>query len=383
MQMDLSLITTFLDLASTGSFSKTAKRIHITQSAASARIKALEDSLECRLFTRERNGAKLTDAGQQFLSYAIGINRLWQQGRHDVAIRAKGVERIGIGVHLCVWRRNALQWMQAMRQHDTGLWLRLETDYSEKLIELVSDGILDLAVAYIPQALPGLKVEELFEDELILVSSVPCSFSPKLSAGYVYVDWSYGYRQKHAEAFSKLFAFSNRDWQSRSRTRIYQGKWRLGAADLQHPVRQPAARPEPEWFDGADLGNTDDRIERRHRLELPGQGQRHAELQQLPELLDQDRGADHIHEQPDGFPARSAFPMPRTSSPAGPAAVHLQHHSRQLAARHHPQRRWRLLGHTNDGRDVQYTETAVDSVGASGSKADTITVVGNPTFSFN
>ena len=205
--MDLSLITTFLDLASTGSFSKTAKRIHITQSAASARIKALEDSLECRLFTRERNGAKLTDAGQQFLSYAIGINRLWQQGRHDVAIRAKGVERIGIGVHLCVWRRIALQWMQAMRQHDTGLWLRLETDYSEKLIELVSDGILDLAVVYIPQALPGLKVEELFEDELILVSSVPCSFSPKLSAGYVYVDWSYGYRQKHAEALTSFSPF--------------------------------------------------------------------------------------------------------------------------------------------------------------------------------
>ncbi len=204
--MDLTLISTFLDLASSGSFSRTAERVHITQSAVSARIKTLEQALDCRLFERDHNGAKLTEAGHRFLSYAKGINRLWLQGRQDVTLAADAISQIGAGIHVCLWRRLALQWMDEIRILIPDSRVRMEVDYSEVLSEFVEEGTLDLAVIYTPQALPGLKVEKLFEDKLVMVSDRAEAMSPRVAERYVYVDWSFGYRQKHAELLPELSA---------------------------------------------------------------------------------------------------------------------------------------------------------------------------------
>src|SRR5688572_11451408 len=50
-------------------FSQAAQDLHITQSALSQRIKALEDDLDLTLFTRMPRGVQLTDAGQRVLRY--------------------------------------------------------------------------------------------------------------------------------------------------------------------------------------------------------------------------------------------------------------------------------------------------------------------------
>ena len=197
--MDFVLIATFLDLASSGSFSRTAEHVHITQSAVSARIRSLEQALNCRLFTRNHNGAELTEAGQRFLSYATGINRLWLQGRQDAAMGTDQVSQIGAGIHVCVWRRLALPWMHAMRTEMPEIRLRMEIDYSEVLSQFAADGTLDFALVYTPRALPGLRAERLFEDLLVLVAHEPATLGEHLAHGYVYIDWSYGYRQRHAE----------------------------------------------------------------------------------------------------------------------------------------------------------------------------------------
>lgn len=202
--MDFALISTFLDLAETGSFSRTAERVHITQSAVSARIRTLEQALNCRLFERDHNGASLTEAGRRFLTYAKGIQRLWLQGQQDAAMGKDTVSQIGCGVHVCVWRRLTLPWMNAMRAAIPECRLRVEVDYSEVLSKFVEEGTLDLAIIYTPQALPGLKVEKLFEDKLVLVSDEPATLGEQLAEKYIYIDWSYGYRQKHAELLADL-----------------------------------------------------------------------------------------------------------------------------------------------------------------------------------
>jgi DNA-binding transcriptional LysR family regulator len=197
--MDFALISTFLDLASSGSFSRTAERMHLTQSAVSARIRSLEQALNCRLFERDHNGAHLTEAGQRFIAYATSINRLWLQGRQDAAMGTDVVSQIGAGIHVCVWKRVALPWMNAMRKHMPELRLRVEIDYSEVLSQFTAEGTLDVSLIYTPRALPGLKVERLFEDLLVLVADRPETLGDHLRHGYIYIDWSYGYRQRHAE----------------------------------------------------------------------------------------------------------------------------------------------------------------------------------------
>lgn len=202
--MDFTLIATFLDLASTGSFSRTAERVHITQSAVSARIKTLEQSLGCRLFERDHNGAILTEPGQRFLSYANSINRLWLQGRQEAAREAGIASQISAGIHICLTRRLSLPWINSIRARKPAIRVRFETAYSEYLSKYVEDGTLDFAVVYAPQALPGLKTETLFEDQLVLASTTPRAEVSAVAEKYIYIDWGYGYRQKHAVSLPDL-----------------------------------------------------------------------------------------------------------------------------------------------------------------------------------
>jgi hypothetical protein len=61
--MQLDWLETFLDLCETRSFTRTADRLRVTQSTVSARIRALESALGCRLLQRSRAGTALTTEG--------------------------------------------------------------------------------------------------------------------------------------------------------------------------------------------------------------------------------------------------------------------------------------------------------------------------------
>ena len=74
--MDISLARTFLEVLASGSFGAAAERLHLTQTAVSARIKALEDQLGRRLFVRNKAGARLTEA-IGMLDGALGQVRQW------------------------------------------------------------------------------------------------------------------------------------------------------------------------------------------------------------------------------------------------------------------------------------------------------------------
>ena len=60
-------------LARTGSFTEAARRLHLTQSAISHAMKALEEDVGCRLLDRIGKKATLTQAGEQLLVRAEKI----------------------------------------------------------------------------------------------------------------------------------------------------------------------------------------------------------------------------------------------------------------------------------------------------------------------
>ena len=58
--MDITLARTFLDIVSAGSFVAAAQRLHVTQTAVSARVRTLEEQVGARLFVRNKAGATST-----------------------------------------------------------------------------------------------------------------------------------------------------------------------------------------------------------------------------------------------------------------------------------------------------------------------------------
>jgi DNA-binding transcriptional LysR family regulator len=71
--IDISLLRTFIILVETQNFTRTAERIHRSQSAVSMQIAKLEEQLGCSLFQRDKRNIRLTIEGEKLRSYAVQI----------------------------------------------------------------------------------------------------------------------------------------------------------------------------------------------------------------------------------------------------------------------------------------------------------------------
>ncbi len=202
--MNTDHIKTFLEVAATGNFLRAAERLNVTQSTVSARIKALEDQLRQPLFTRGRSGVELTAAGQQFLRHALTVVRAWEQARQELAL-PKGLSAVfGLGAQFSLWQRLAVAWASWMRARAPAVALRLEADYSDSLMQQLANGLLDLCVMYVPRHMPGLRIDKLFEEKLVLVHSAPPEAGRDWRDDYVFVHWGADFCEAHSKAFPEL-----------------------------------------------------------------------------------------------------------------------------------------------------------------------------------
>lgn len=202
--MKIEHLKTFLEIAGTGNFIRAAERLNVTQSTVSARIKSLEDQLGQALFQRSHSGAELTAAGRHLQRHAITVVRAWEQARQEIALPEGFRQVFGIGAQVSLWERLILHWIPWMRARQPDVALRAEADYSQSILRQIADGLLDIGVMYHPRRRPGLVVEPLLEEHLVLVTTQ----RRKLQAGwledYVFVDWGDNFRVSHRQAFPEM-----------------------------------------------------------------------------------------------------------------------------------------------------------------------------------
>jgi DNA-binding transcriptional LysR family regulator len=122
--MNIEHIKTFLEIAATGNFNRAAEHLNVTQSTASARIRALEDRLDRTLFVRGRNGASMTAAGHRFHRYALSAVRAWEQARQETALPEGYRAYLGLGSQVSLWERLILKWIPWMRREAPDVALR-------------------------------------------------------------------------------------------------------------------------------------------------------------------------------------------------------------------------------------------------------------------
>ena len=87
--MEIWQLRTFCEIADTLNFTKASEKLHLTQSAVSHQIKALEDELGVSLFIRAKRGVLLTDAGKAALEHAKRILSEAEEMREQVAGRER------------------------------------------------------------------------------------------------------------------------------------------------------------------------------------------------------------------------------------------------------------------------------------------------------
>ncbi|MZR32055.1 LysR family transcriptional regulator [Sneathiella litorea] len=198
--MDTELARTFLTVIATGSFINAADRLHVTQSTVSARIHSLEEQLGCTLFIRNKAGTTLTLAGAQFHKHASTLVRTVEQARQDVGIPSGFTGAITIGGRFGLWDQFLLDWIPLIQEQAPRISIRAEIGFEPDLMQGLIEGRMDIGVMYSPQNRPGLTVEPLLEDRLILVSTTPDD-PPEPGSRYVYIDWGPEFYVQHSASF--------------------------------------------------------------------------------------------------------------------------------------------------------------------------------------
>lgn len=194
--MDVARVRTFLEIVRGGSFLAAAERLNVTQTTISARIRTLEDELGQQLFIRNRSGARMTQAGEDFRPHAESFVQVWERATHQLAVPEGRTSVIAIGGELSLWDPLLLDWLVHMRSTAPDIAVRTHVALPDRLMHQVRIGVLDLAVLYTPRLEPGLVVDQLLEEKLVLVRS-----THKCSDEYVYVDWGPQFAAMHEASF--------------------------------------------------------------------------------------------------------------------------------------------------------------------------------------
>ncbi len=198
--MDIELARTFLEIVSTGSFIRASERLNVSQTTVSARVRNLEQQLGRQLFVRHKGGASLTPAGEQFLRHAPMFVQLWQRTLHQVAVPPGRRAVLTVGSEVSLWQPLLLDWVQWIRRSLPDISLRVHVDVPQDLINQVASGLVDVAIMYAPQQRPGLRIDLLREEKLVLLTTNPDGHLQD-GTDYVYMDWGPDFVLHHGMNF--------------------------------------------------------------------------------------------------------------------------------------------------------------------------------------
>jgi DNA-binding transcriptional LysR family regulator len=169
--MDIAALQAFLAIAETGSFSRAAERIFLTQPAISKRIAALEEELGAKLFDRIGRRIHLTPAGQALAGRAQTLLKDLEDVRRSITNLGGtigGELRLAMSHHVGLHRLPP-----ALKQfHDGYPDVRLDLRFmdSERACHAVIHGDLELAIVTLPpNDMPPLRLEHIWDDPLDIV----------------------------------------------------------------------------------------------------------------------------------------------------------------------------------------------------------------------
>lgn len=167
LPLDSRQLRAFSILARTGSFTAAARELHLTQSAVSHAIKALEEDVGCRLLDRTGKKATLTQSGEQLLQATEKILAEMAQVRGQLKQLGKwggGRLRLAATISTCQYLLPSV--LREFKESFPASSITIEPADTPTAIELLRARRVDLALALEPRGEPQVEFRALFTDEM-------------------------------------------------------------------------------------------------------------------------------------------------------------------------------------------------------------------------
>lgn len=170
MSIRLELYRVFNEVAKCKSFSKTAKKLYMTQPAISQSIMQLESELKTRLFTRTPKGVSLTNEGNLLYEYTNSAITLINKGEEKIK-DSKNLKygELKIGVGDTISRYFLLPYLEIFNKSYSDIKLKIINRTTMELCDLIKSGDIDIAICNLPIKDKALDIRECKEIHDIFV----------------------------------------------------------------------------------------------------------------------------------------------------------------------------------------------------------------------
>jgi LysR family transcriptional regulator, regulator for metE and metH len=166
MHLDVRHLRMVVAIAASGSVTRAARDLHLTQSAVSHQLRGIEERLGAPLFVRLGKRMVLTAAGERLRASASRV-------LDDLETAEKDVQQLGAGeaslIRVCAQCNTGYHWLPPLlddfrRQHPA-VEVSLAVECTLRPIEALLEGKLDLAIVTRAVRHDQIRLRPLFEDE--------------------------------------------------------------------------------------------------------------------------------------------------------------------------------------------------------------------------
>lgn len=156
----------------TGTVTRAAERLFVTQPAVSHALKEMESKLGVKLFIREGRKMVPTPEGERLVETARTVLDEMARVEYDLSRYKTGYKGI---VHMATACYTCYHWLPPIMREFAEAFpevdLQIVPEVTTRPVEALKNGVLDLAIVETDEDDPELDLEDLFEDELLVITA--------------------------------------------------------------------------------------------------------------------------------------------------------------------------------------------------------------------
>lgn len=180
--MHIETLKMFCDLADLQSFSKTAEKHCVSQSAVSQQLAQLETIHKCQLINRKKRPIELTKAGQLLYHAAQDMLDRHEQLKNELnALKSSVGSRINVGTIFSIGMHTLSDYVKKFMVSHPNVNVHIEYFSAAHIYEMVLAGEIDIGLVAVPKKDKRLDVREFENEPLVLACSPKHAFAKEAS----------------------------------------------------------------------------------------------------------------------------------------------------------------------------------------------------------
>jgi DNA-binding transcriptional LysR family regulator len=170
--MHIETLKVFCDLAELLSFSKTAEKNILSQSAVSQQLAQLELTHKCQLIDRRKRPIELTKEGHLLYEAAKDMLDRYEQLKNQLsALKSSTGDRVNVAAIFSIGMHTLPSYVKKFMVWHPKVNIHIEYFGSERIYELVLAGDVDIGLVAVPRQDRRLDVYDFQDEPLVLVCS--------------------------------------------------------------------------------------------------------------------------------------------------------------------------------------------------------------------